>query len=136
MAYRFAFFLPLLPLWISSMMIAKKQLSRVHGTVSDTTLVFCLLVLFCFLSKGRKRLVPDDIVELPSTLGCSFLEFSLNEINKGTNLFQVLLFKFGTQNLKINLRKIAILVIFSSPVHKNGMLLCLFGSLISFSNIL
>ena len=63
----------------------------------------CLSVcLFCFLSKGRKRLVPDGTVELPSTLGCSFPEFLLNEINKGTNLFQVLLFKFVTQNLKIN----------------------------------
>lgn len=118
-------------------MMDKKQLSRVHGTVSDTKLVFVrLFVLFCFLSKGRKRLVPDDIVELPSTLGCSFPEFSLNEINKGTNLFQVLLFKFVTQNLKISLRKIAILIILSSPVHKNGMPLCLFGSLIPISNIL
>ena len=84
------------------MMMDKKQLSRVNGIVSDTKLVFCLFVLFCFLSKGRKRLVPDGTVELPSTLGCSFPEFSLNEINKGTNLFQVLLFKFVTQNLKIN----------------------------------
>ena len=67
------------------------------------------------------------------TLCCSFLEFSLYEINKRTNLFQVLFFKFVSQNLKTNLRKIAVLTIFSSPIHNNGMPLRLIGSLISFT---